>query len=59
MTSRSRQRPSLRSDFDNPPIIETTKQRIQNAVEYCRPPINWSLVKAAEKAGISRGTSRG
>ena len=59
MTSRSRQNIPLRSHDEDPPIAETIEERTKNAMEYCQPPRNWSLGKAAEKAGISVGTLRG
>ena len=59
MTSRSRQNIPLRSHNEDPPKAETAGERTKNAMEYCQPPRNWSLVKAVEKAGISVGTLRG
>ena len=59
MTSRSRQNIPLRSHDEDPPIAETTEERTKNAMEYCQPPRNWSLVKAAKKAGVPRGILRG
>ena len=58
MASRSRQDRPLRNDFEDPPIAGTREERTKNAMEYCQPPRNWSLLKAADKAGISVGTLR-
>ena len=58
MMSQSRQRVPLRSDFEKPPIADTQEGRIQNAMEYCGPPRNWSLNKSAAKSDISVGVLR-
>ena len=58
MMSQSQRRVSLRGDFENPPIAETTEGRIKNSMDYCQPPRNWPLVEAAQKADVSVWTLR-
>ena len=43
----------LQEEFENPPISEDRKERLQNAIVYVQER-KWSLNKAAEKAGVSK-----
>ena len=43
----------LQDEFDDPPIAENYKERLNNAIVYVQDR-KWSQRKAAEKAGVSQ-----
>ena len=43
----------LQEEFENPPIPEDRKERLQNAIVYVQDR-KWSQRQAAKKAGVSK-----